>query len=122
MASSSSRVLWTFVGIMTILVFYFIVCQQARLNNSGDNLFDRRTANEFKRNVTSLAPDERLRHIIKTREFQEILNQTRNAGDAIRQLSDRGNACHPPELVSYDVSEMRTPQSRTVVKGKSVQF
>ena len=111
------------MGIMFTLVFYLIDCQQARMRNSRDNHFDKSIAHDgIKRTVASLAPVERLRHIIITREFQEILSQTRNAEDVIRQLSDRGNACHPPELVSYDVNEMRTPQSRTVVKGKPVQF
>ena len=62
-------------------------------------------------------PHERLEYVLKTKEFQEVLNQKRSADDVIHQLTDRGNASHPPQLKSYAVDKMRTPQSQAVVKG-----
>ena len=60
---------------------------------------------------------ERLENILKTKEFQEVLEQTRSAEDVIHQLTDRGDASHPLQLKNYDLERMRTPQSKAVTKG-----
>ena len=57
----------------------------------------------------------RLRNTVATSEFQEVLKQTRSAESVINTLSDRGNGC--PNLMSYDLVNMRTPQSQAVIKG-----
>ena len=83
---------------------------------------------QSKSNAINPAPDqsksnainpvsERLENILKTKEFQEVLEQTRSAEDIIHQLTDRGDASHPLQLKNYDLERMRTPQSKAVTKG-----
>ena len=67
--------------------------------------------------VISRTPAERLAYVTKTKEVQEVMNQTRSASDVIRLLSDRPSSSHPPQLLTSSLRRMRTPQSEAIAKG-----
>ena len=71
--------------------------------------------------MSSLARDERLRHVITSEQFQRVLqhnfssNTLNDITDVIRQLSDHGDRRYPPQTTMYIRD---TPQSTEVKKSK----